>query len=142
MLRARWRLCVALADVVGSDRDPGRLEGALVPHRSVAARLEPEGIRRLVADERNAAMTELQQMSGRELAPGDVVDDDTRQPVMPRIDQHARDRLGAQPSNLFVGRDQRDDQQAVRPMSVGEEAKCALLTIRRLDVVEREVVRR
>ena len=87
-------------------------------------------------------MPELEQMAGRELASGDVVDDDARQPVVSRVDEHARDRFGAQPSHLFVGRDQGDDEQAVRAVGIGEQAERALLAIRGLDVVEREVVRR
>ena len=142
MLRATWRLCVPSRTYSGRIGTPADCEGALVPDRPVAARLEAEGIGRLVADEGDAAMPELEQMPGRELAAGDVVDHDARQPVMPRVDEHARDRFGAQPSHLLVRRDQGDDEQAVGAMGVGEQAERALLAIRRLDVVEREVVRR
>ena len=61
---------------------------------------------------------------------------------MPRVDEHAGDRFGTEPPDLLVRRDQGDDEQAVRPMGVGEQTECPLLAIRRLDVVEREVVRR
>ena len=117
-------------------------ERALVADRPVAARLEAERVGRLVADERDPAVPELEQIPRRELAAGDVVDHDARQPVVPRVDQHARDRPGAEPPDLLVRRDQRDDEQAVRPMGVGEQAERALLAVGRFDVVEREVVGR
>ena len=142
MLRATWRLCVPSRTYSGRIGTPAGLEGALVAGRAVAARLEAERVGRLVADEGDPPVAELEQVPRRELAAGDVVDHDARQPSVPRVDEHARDRLGAEPSNLLVRWDQGDDEQAVRAMGVGEQAKRTLLTIRRLDVVESEVVGR
>ena len=48
------------AHVLGTDRDLRGLEGALIPGRSVAARVEAEGVSRLVTDERDPAVAELQ----------------------------------------------------------------------------------
>ena len=74
--------------------------------------------------------------------PRDIVDHDARQPVVPRVDEHARDRFGCAAARSLrrvgSGRRRAGRQSGGR----GRETECACSAIRRLDVVEREVVRR
>ena len=48
----------------------------MIPGRPVAARVEAEGVSRLVTDERDPAVAEIQEVLRGELATRDVVDHD------------------------------------------------------------------
>ena len=130
------------AEILRTYREPGRRERALVAFGSVAARVEAELVGRLVADERDPAMAEVEEVPGCELAAEDVVDHDVRQDRARRVDEDARDVSGLEPGQLLGRRDERDDQEAVGPVAVAEHLEGAALAVGGLDVEERQVVGR
>src|ERR1700751_1206951 len=133
------RQSCSLADVVALDVDPGGCECALVAARAVAAPVEAE-LGGRVTDERDAAMAEVEEVPRRNLAAGAVVDRDAREARVHRVDQDARDSRGADPLDLWLGRERRDDEQAVRTVAPVEELEGAPLPVLRLDVEDHEVV--
>ena len=104
--------------------------------------MEAERIGRLVADERDAPVPELQQIAGRELAARDVVDDDVRQARARRVDEHARHACGFEALELLGRRDERDHEESVGTVAAAEHVERTLPAVGRLDVEERKVIGR
>ena len=99
---------------------------------------EPVG--RLVADERDAAMAELEEIARRHRAAFDVVDHHRRKPVDAAVDEHGRDAGRLEAHELVRRRDHGHDQQPVGAVRVGEQPERAAQASGRLHVEEREVV--
>ena len=130
------------AHVVGTHREPGARQLLHVALGSIPTRVEPEAVRRLVADECDAPMTELEQVAGGEDAAFDIVGQDGRQDGVRRVDEHAGDLSRLEAYELDLGRDERDHEQPVGPVAAPERVERPTLAVRRLDVEQRQVVRR
>ena len=101
------------AHVLRPQIDAGVRERVLVAAGAVAARCKAEGVGRLVTEEADPPVPELDQVRRRQLAAADVVDHDAREGRVRRIDEHAREPRGMQPLDFVVGWDERDHQEPV-----------------------------
>ena len=138
--RARGGCCVPSRTSSRPDRQARRGQRLLVADRAVAAPAEAE-LRRRVADQRDPPVAEVDQVLRRELAAGDVVDDDARQRRVLRVDQHAGHAAPrCSRATLLVGRPGRDDQEPVGAVAAAEQLERAALAVLRLDVEQHHVV--
>ena len=128
------------ANVLRPYRELGRRKRTFVALGPVAARVEAKLIRRLVADERDSPVAEVEEVARRELSAGDVVDDDVRQDIARCVDEDAGNVRGLEPCQLLGRGHERDDQQAVGAVAVAEHREGAALAVGGLDVEERQVV--
>ncbi len=104
--------------------------------------VKPNGLSNSSPRKATRSVTELEQVSGRELAAGDVVADHVGQTLdrrSMRVDDHDRDRGGRQPYDVLRARRERDDEQAVRALREREVLQVLVALLDRLDVVDDEI---
>ena len=101
----------SFAHVVGTHREAGARQLPHVALGSIPTRVEPETVRRLVSDECDAPMTELEQVAGGEDPAFHVVGQDGRQDGVRRVDEHAGDLSRLEAYELDLWRDERDHDQ-------------------------------
>ena len=108
----------AVAMVLWTYREASRSQGALVAGEAVvtAGEVEGQGIFQWVANERDTAVTELDQVVCCQFTPGYIIDTNAGQVTRTRIDQHHRHARFAEGTNLFRSWHQGDDEQPIRPI--------------------------
>ena len=132
-------LRVRIRSAARSPPKPGRAH-----NRGARSRAPLEAkLRRRVADQGDASVAELDEVASCHLAAGHVVDRDAWEGRMHRVDEDAGDARGAKAIHLGLGRERRDDEQAVGPVASIEQLECpALPWVLRLDVEHHQVIRR
>ena len=130
----------SVAHELGAGREAGGAEHLAVAALARGTRGEAERVVGVVADERDALVTEREEVAGRDPPALDVIGDDHVDVLTPCVDEYDRNPGIREPFELAAGRWHREHEQTVGPIAARQRGEVLVPVHRRLDVEEHEVV--